>query len=396
MDINKQSKIFITCGLELGQLLRGEVEQLGFTVENQHGTGVEITGTIKDAMTLNLYLRCAFNVHYLLKEFECVYDHDLYRELSEVPWEDIVDPDGYISVTSSVNTDSIDNANYANTKAKDAIVDRLMNKFGKRPDSGSQRNKLVFALYWKKHHCRFYLNTSGVKLTDRGYRRIPFKAPMRESLAAGVVLSTGYDGSATLVNPMCGSGTIAIEAALIASCRACGLLRSNFSFMHAKGFDPDVWKQLRVDARKQGNKQKPKTIAPIIATDIDPKAIEAARKNAMTAGVDQMIDFKVCDFAETTIPGQGGIVILNPEYGQRLGEIKELEETYARIGDFFKQSCAGYTGYIFTGNMNLAKKVGLRTKSRKQFFNSNIECRLLEYELYAGTRKNSDNDNKIA
>ncbi len=121
--------------------------------------------------------------------------------------------------------------------------------------------------------------------------------------------------------------------------------------------------------------------------DIDPDAIDAARKNALTAGVDHLIDFQVCDFADTPVPPENGIVLLNPEYGERLGEITELEETYHRIGDFFKQKCPGYTGYIFTGNLELAKKVGLRTSRRTIFFNADIECRLLKYEMYQGTKK---------
>ncbi|MCK4997891.1 MAG: hypothetical protein KAS23_00095 [Anaerohalosphaera sp.] len=215
---------------------------------------------------------------------------------------------------------------------------------------------------------------------------MPHMAPLRESLAAGILMQTGYDGSAPLVLPMCGSGTLAIEAALIAQQRPCGLLRSNFGFMHEMDFDSDVWQQIRKEALDIG-KKKPQEIAPIIATDIDQRAVEAARKNAMTAGVDHLIKFEVCDFFDTEVPIQPGIVLLNPEYGQRLGEIDQLEAVYKQIGDFFKQKCPGYTAYIFTGNPALGKKVGLKTSRRTVFFNGNIECRLLKYDIYAGTRR---------
>ncbi len=228
------------------------------------------------------------------------------------------------------------------------------------------------------------MNTSGRKLADRNYRKIPHKAPMQETLAAAVIMATGYDGSVPLVNPMCGSGTLAIEAALIASGRAPGLLRGNFGFMHHMGFDADAWKTMRIEAKKIRNKGP---IAPIIATDIDERAIWAARKNAETAGVHHMIQFDECDFAATMIPPEDGIVILNPEYGERLGETSELEGTYKRIGDFLKQSCAGWTGYVFTGNLDLAKKIGLRISRRLEFMNAKIDCRLLKYELYRGTRR---------
>ena len=186
---------------------------------------------------------------------------------------------------------------------------------------------------------------------------------------------------------MCGSGTLAIEAALVASQRVPGLLRDNFCFNHLIGFDNDLWQNMRLKAKKSSS-SAPKP-APIIATDIDEKAVEAAQKNAMTAGVDHLIEFAVCDFAETKIPEQPGIIALNPEYGKRLGEIKQLEKVYGRVGDFFKQSCKGYKGYIFTGNLELTKKVGLRTKRKIPFYNADIECRLLEYELYQGTKKAS-------
>ena len=182
---------------------------------------------------------------------------------------------------------------------------------------------------------------------------------------------------------MCGSGTLAIEAALIALKRAPGLLRSNFGLKHVMGFDSEAWSTLRKEVHVQSKKDLPFRI---IATDIDKKAVEAAKKNAQTAGVDQIIEFHVCDFNDTPIPEEKGIVILNPEYGHRLGKQHKLEETYKGIGDFFKNKCAGFTGYVFTGNMALAKKVGLRTSRRLIFFNAKIECRLLEYHMYVGSK----------
>jgi putative N6-adenine-specific DNA methylase len=182
---------------------------------------------------------------------------------------------------------------------------------------------------------------------------------------------------------MCGSGTLAIEAALLALNHAPGLLRNNFGFMHLKGFDRKAWESLRLAARKAGQTSLPGGL--IIATDHDPRAVETARRNAHAAGVESRISFKVCDFAETPIPQGDGIVLLNPEYGVRMGEESALEATYKRIGDFFKQKCQGYTGYMFTGNLELAKKQGLRTFRRMTFFNGDIECRLLGYQLYAGS-----------
>jgi putative N6-adenine-specific DNA methylase len=207
---------------------------------------------------------------------------------------------------------------------------------------------------------------------------------MAESLAAAVVSATGWTGEGNFVNPMCGSGTLAIEAALLAQGRPPGLLRSQYGFMHLKGFDDDTWQKIRQEARVL---PKRKFTGRIIASDLRADAIEAARQNARTAGVEQLIEFKDCDFAETPVPEGGGVVLFNPEYGMRLGEEKELEPVYRRIGDFFKKQCLGYTGYVFTGNLLLGKMIGLRSSRRILFFNANIECRLLAFKLYEGTKR---------
>jgi len=374
-------------------MLSGEIQALGFTIDSTHETGVEITGDIYDCMKLNLHLRTAFNVLYLLKHFQCHNPDQLYKHTTALPWEEIISPEEYVCVIGRIETPTIENTMFANLKIKDAIVDRILQKTGARPNSGKERDKVVVQAYWKDDKCWIYLNTSGQKVSDRNYRKIPCKAPLRESLAAAIILTTGYDGSQPLICPMCGSGTLPIEAALIASHRVPGLMRSNYAFMHTLLYDEPAWQQMRTEAGKQSKKRGKAEFTPtrIIATDIDPEAVRSAQRNAMTAGVDHLIEFGVCDFAETPIePDADGIIIMNPEYGMRLGEIEELELLYARIGDFFKQKCAGYTGYIFTGNPQLGKKIGLRTSRKIPFFNASIECRLLKYEMYRGTRKNKD------
>jgi len=393
VDPKKKSTILITCSAGLVDYVRQEVEALGYQGGDCHKTGLELQGDLYDAMRLNLHLRTAYNVLFLLKQFKCYSPDELYRNVKDLPWEDIISPAEYLSVVGRINTEHVKNSMYANLKVKDAIVDRIAGVTGSRPDSGKDKDKVVVQFYWKDNFCRLYLNTSGLKLSDRGYRKMPHKAPLRESLAAAIIMATGYDGGGPLVCPMCGSGTLAIEAALIASRRAPGLLRNNFGFMHLKDFDEPKWRQMRAGALKESKARGGKAgfkPARIIATDIDAGAVEASRKNAMTAGVSHLIDFDVCDFAETVVPPEPGIIVMNPEYGLRLGEIEKLNDTYKRIGDFFKQKCAGYNGYIFTGNPSLSKKVGLRTSRRIEFYNANIECRLLKYELYAGAKDKKD------
>ena len=208
---------------------------------------------------------------------------------------------------------------------------------------------------------------------------------MQESLAAGIVSSTNWKPGMHFINPMTGSGTLAIEAAFIGLQKAPASLRHNFGFMHLVGYDDEVYLQIRDEAKKAASKE---IDGKIIATDNDPQAIIAAKKNAKTAGVDHLIEFECCDISETPIPDGDGVVVVNPPYGMRLGEDTDLRPLYTEIGDFMKASCAGKTGYVFTANMALAKKIGLRAASRTQFFNTTLECRLLEFELYSGSKKN--------
>lgn len=384
MILQQTATIRIACPRGLGAYLEREVGGLGYSIEAADDTGVEVAGTLADCMRLNLHLRVATAVLYLMDQFACSTPEELYSRLVSLSWEELISPEEYLSIVSTVSTPTIKDSRFASRRAKDAIVDRIADRQGRRPNSGPDRENVVINLYWRGEDCRIYLNTSGRKLADRNYRKMPHKAPMAETLAAAVIMETGYDGTEPLVNPMCGSGTLAIEAALLATGRAPGLLRSNFGFKHLIGFDDAAWQAIRAAAHKVRRSSRP---APIIATDLDDRAVRAAEQNARTAGVDQLIQFKVCDFADTPIPSEQGIVILNPEYGERMGQEKALEPLYARIGDFFKQKCPGFTGYVFTGNPHLAKKIGLKASRRIPFYNANIECRLLKYEMYEGSRR---------
>jgi putative N6-adenine-specific DNA methylase len=381
---NEKRRILITCARGTPAILAGELQALRFPVRSSLETAVETEGTLADTLRMNLSLRTAQRILCLFDAFPAGQAQDLYRRLVKLPWEEIIAADGYLSVTSSVDTVAVNDTRFANVKTKDAIVDRIREKQGRRPDSGPSRHGAVVHLHWEQDRCEVWLDTSGEPLSRRGYRKIPLEAPMQETLAAAVILATGWDGKAPLVNPMCGSGTLAIEGALIALKRAPGVLRQNFGFMHLLGFDRSAFEKQREDLKKAALR---KTAGPIIATDIRPEAVEAARQNARTAGVEHLIEFRACDFRDTAVPDGEGVVILNPEYGERMGNVRALEEIYKEIGDFFKTRCMGYRGYIFTGNLDLAKRVGLRTKRRIPFYNGPIECRLLEYELYRGSRK---------
>jgi putative N6-adenine-specific DNA methylase len=383
-SLSPKTRIVITCAKGVPPFLKEEISTLGLPVRSESIAGVETEGTMEDAMRLNLFLRTGQRVLLFLQKLEAKNADELYAGISRMEWEDYVSPEEYLCVTSAVDNPTIRDFRFANLKCKDAIVDRIKKKVGRRPDSGSERTGAVVDLYWKGNLCLVYLDTSGEPLYRRGYRKVPLHAPMQETLAAAVIQATGWKGRGNFVNPMCGSGTLAVEAALAALDIAPGLLRKNFGFMHLKGFNRSSWNKMLQEARAR---MKRSFQGKLVATDIDLKAIRASRQNAAAAGVDHLIEFSVGDYAETPVPEGHGVVILNPEYGERMGKVETLKEIYRGIGDFFKKKCQGYTGYIFTGNLELAKKVGLKAKRKLPFFSSNIECRLLEYDLYEGSRR---------
>jgi 23S rRNA G2445 N2-methylase RlmL len=382
---SSSGRIIVTCSKRLCPFLEKEVVDLGFTPENTFATGLELFGTIHDCIRLNLHLRCASQVHFSLKEFEANHPEELYKILVDYPWENILAKDGYFSVTSNVDHPSVNNNLYVNVKVKDAIVDRMTRQLDQRPDSGSELRGAVIYVFWKKERVEVFIDTSGETLSKHGYRKIPGKAPMLEALAAATLMASRWDRKSPFINPMCGSGTVAIEAVLLATHRKPGLFRHNYSFMHFIGYDRTVYER-ELAVIKSEVCEVPDLI--VIASDISENAIEIAKANAAEAGVKDLIRFKLCDFEETFIhEDRPGVIYFNPEYGERLGEISELELTYARIGDFMKKKCKGYTGYIFTGNLELAKKVGLKASRRIEFYTARLDCRLFEYELYGGTRR---------
>ncbi len=378
------SRIIITCNKRLSPYLQQEVVELGFTPERTFSTGVELKGTLNDCIRLNLNVRCASQVLYSLKQFRANSPEEVYNTLLLFPWEDIMAPDGYLSVTSTVDHFTVNNNLFVNVKVKDAIADRMRRETGRRPDSGPELDRTVIHLFWKEENAEIFVDTSGETLAKHGYRKIPGKAPMLEALAAATVLATKWDRRSPFINPMCGSSTVAIEAVLLATHRAPGLLRMNFAFMHLKDYNKEVYlsefRKLEIQINEVPGIQ-------VIATDISEDAIAISKINADIAGVGKLIRFARQDFEETEIPESPGIVYFNPEYGERMGDVAQLETTYTRIGDFMKKKCQGYTGYIFTGNLDLAKKIGLKASRRIEFYTSKIDCRLLEYELYGGTRR---------
>lgn len=380
MELNQANRIVVGCAPGLDIALTHELEGLGFEIIKTDPKAVITSGDFNDAMKLNYMLRSANRVLWHIISFRAIHPNHLYKNARKVPWEEILKVDGYFSIDSFIKNKFIRDTRFGNLKLKDAIADRFLEKMDKRPDAGSTKDQAVIFMRWMDEDVELFIDTSGKTIAKHGYRMNPGDAPLMENLAAAIINESKWDRKSHFVNPMCGSGTLAIEAALIAMNTYPGNFRKNYGFQHMVDFNSGNWQKIKdsIESEKSTNTIDFK----IIATDIDRKAVSIARDNAKKAGVDHLINFKVCAFEETEIPKGSGVVVFNPEYGDRMGEISELETTYKEMGDFMKQKCNGYFGYIFTGNLELAKKVGLRTKRKMPFYNGKIECRLLEYELY--------------
>ncbi|AWW28738.1 class I SAM-dependent RNA methyltransferase [Echinicola strongylocentroti] len=384
-NFDQKGKVVVTCKDRFAPYLEQELIALGFKPLNVDRTSIELHATMNECIFLNMHLRVASHVLFEIKTFYLHHARDIYRRVKNIAWEDYIDNDTYFSVVSHVENESVNNPLIVNVKVKDAIVDRFRDHTGQRPDSGAEFDGAVFQLFWKEKQASLFINTSGDTLSKRGYRKLPWKAPMVENLAAATIMASNWDTKEPFINPMCGAGTLVIEAALMATNRYPGLFREHYSFMHIKGYNPSIYQQLQQQLQSKVNDN---ISTKFVASDISERALQAAKENASVANVIDHISFEEVDFAATTVPDQEqGVVFFNPEYGERLGEEEELVTTYQRMGDFMKQHCQGYTGFIFTGNPQLGKRVGLRPSRKIAFYNGTIDCRLLRYELYSGGKK---------
>ena len=398
--------IIISCAKALSRWTEQEVLSMGYKPIEVTENTVVVRGAMRDVFRLNLQLRTAHRVLVPLLRTTCRDIRDLYEAVRSIDWENLLDADGYFSVSSIAHNRTIRDTRIPSLYTKDAIVDRMRERCQQRPDSGGDNIGAAVFVYWERDEVIIYLDTSGEPLSKRGYRRIPGSAPMQETLAAACLMGMGWKGDRPFLSPMCGSGTPAIEAAIIAMNKAPGSLKGHFAFQSIKGYGriipgekapvvaprqtagatpEQIWKEMVLEAKKEERRDN---LPRIIATDISPEAVDNAQTNAITAGVAEVIEFHACDFAETPVPEVSapppgetkGCVFFNPEYGIRLGDPEELKPIYARIGTFMNEKCRGWTGALITGNPDLAAQVNLYYRNRIPFFNGPIDCRLFIYE----------------
>ncbi len=368
-------------GLE--EVLAAELERIGASDIAVGNRSVSFTGTKAHLYDANIRCRTATRILKPIATFNVRNADQLYRHVAEIDWTVLLGPKDTLAVDAIIANAPFDNSMFVAQKTKDAVVDCIRNATGQRPSVDTHDPALRLNIHIVGTHASLALDSSNDPLTRRGYRKEGGRAPLSEVLAAGIIELTGWHGDQPLVDPMCGSGTFAIEAALIARNIAPGLIRRRFGFMKWKDYDSVLFKDLLARARQR---RTGKVSAPIVATDLDRRQIKLARANAERAGVANDISFDSTPLQKLTPPDGPGIVVANPPYGDRLA-VKEIEQLYREIGDSLKQSFENYDAYILTGNLEAAKRIGLRTSRRIQLYNGPIECRLLKYELYRGSRK---------
>ncbi len=374
MEINM--KYFATCARGLEGVLAEELRGLGAADVEPGRGGVNFAGDRLLLYRANLWLRTAIRVLWPVLEATVSTPEELYDAVRSIDWSKHLTAEHTLAVDCNVRDSGITHSKYAALKTKDAICDQFVERFGRRPSVDVDEPMVGLNLHIHRDQAVLSLDSSGESLHKRGYRPIQTKAPLNEALAAGLIYLSGWKTDTPLVDPMCGSGTICIEAAWMALRRPPGLTRWRFGFMGWMDFDIALWTELRDQARREVGQQLP---APISGSDIRPDAIAFARGNARAAGIGHLLRFEVQDVRDWRLPdGPPGTILCNPPYGERIGEERELRGLYQALGHVLKERCRGWRAFVFTGNAALARSIGLPAVSRVNLFNGRIPCQLLE------------------
>ena len=370
---------FATCARGLEPMMARELTALGAADVERGRGGVAFRGDAALLYRANLWLRTAVRILQPVLEADVRSPDELYDAVRTVNWTDYMSVDHTLAVDCNVRDSAITHSQYASRRVKDAICDQFRERTGGiRPSVDPERPMVGFNLHVYRDHATLSLDSSWDSLHKRGYRPIQTIAPLNEALAAGLLLQTGWDGTVPLVDPLCGSGTFAVEAAWMAMKRPPGLTRKWFGFQGWPSFDRELWNAIRDDARAGMLKD---VAVPIRGSDVRRDALELAKMNARSAGVGNVIAFDRLDVKDARPPaGPPGVLICNPPYGERIGDEMEWVPLYRALGDVFRTHWAGWRAFVFTGNDWLARKVDRKVKSSVHFYNGKIPCKLWEFD----------------
>ena len=330
----------------------------------------------------NLELRTALRVLVPVHTFSCTNEKELYQGVREVDWRPYLTPNDTLAVEAVVHSTYFNHSQYVALKTKDAIVDQLREHYGQRPSIDLKDPTLPVNVHIRENTCSILLDSSGEPLFKRGYRKETGPAPLNEVLAAGMLKLAGWPLDTPFLDPMCGSGTLPIEAALMATHTPSQWYRERFAFQHWKDFDSALWKEVKNAAWAK----KEKEAVPIYGSDIHPNAIRIARINAAHTDIGHLIQWEHAPMEDCTLPEVKGLLMFNPPYNERM-EIEEVEALYKMIGASLKHRFSGFQAWVISGNEKGVHAIGLRPSRRIALFNGALPCKFLKFELYEGSRK---------
>jgi putative N6-adenine-specific DNA methylase len=377
----KNFDIIATTQFGLEGILASELNELGANDIEILSRAVKFKGDLALLYKCNLYLRTALKILKPIATFEALNEQALYNEVKKIDWSKYLTTDQTFAIDGTTSGEVFTHSKFVALKSKDAIVDQFREIDGIRPSIDVDDPDLQINIHISEVACSVSIDSTGLPLSKRGYRLEQIFAPISEVLAAGIILLSGWDKKSNFYDPMCGSGTFSIEAALMACNIPNGRLR-HFAFEKWNDFDASLWEMIRSEAE---TKIKPFE-GKIFASDIEKRAIEISIQNARRAGVEDYIVFKNCDFLSSTLESDPGVVVLNPPYGERL-QSDDIVEFYREIGTRLKHFYNGCDAWIISANLEALKFIGLKPSRKIKLYNGQLECRLNKYELYRGSKK---------
>jgi putative N6-adenine-specific DNA methylase len=374
---------FAPCPRGLEALLARELTSRGASSLHATAGGVGFSGTWEVCYRANLWSRLASRVLWRIAEFEYASEDDIYAAVRAVNWFDLFDVSRTLRVYVTAQKSPLKSLEFVTLRVKDAVCDRFRDDVGRRPDVDRAAPEVRVHVFLEEKRGVLYLDTSGEGLFRRGWRMQTVEAPLRENLAAGIVLLTGWRFDQPLLDPMCGGATLLVEAAAMARGRAPGMKRA-FGFEKLDSFNSVLWQELREEAA-QPVKHAPKLA--LFGSDSEAAALTAARRNLAAAGVERWVTLEASDVLSRKAPAESGVMIANPPYGERIGEAEELARFYPKLGDALKKNFAGWDCFFFTADRRMEKLIRLQTSRRTPLYNGALECRLYEFRIVAGSHR---------
>jgi putative N6-adenine-specific DNA methylase len=367
-------------GLE--NILAEELKELGAADIKPANRAVLFTGNLEMLYKVNYCSRCALSILVSVDDFRIRSKEDLYNRTLRIDWSSVMDPDSTFSVVPVVNSNLFGHTGYPGLIVKDAIADHFRNKTGRRPSVDTADPAVMVNLHISNDNVNLSIDSSVAPLFKRGYRKVQGEAPLNEVLAAGILKLSGWNDSSPLADPMCGSGTILIEAGLMACHIPPGKFREFYGFVRWKNYNEELFRKVKHECDEEICGMQ----VSISGSDISKTAVEQALENIDNAGLSGQISVEVSDFKDLRPKETGSFLVFNPPYGQRL-KSDELDNLYDMIGSSLKHNFPGHRAWIITGGKEFLKNIGLKPKAKYTLYNGSIECILAGYELYEGSRK---------